>query len=140
MDPSIWSSFKDPRFLLTLSAIISTAGVAYYRLGEVELNQEEAEKHLKEFQINLAADMRQRQKETDARLAKVEVALQQPRFIRADFIEGLEKYDASRRAEAERIQKWMDDQNKFRMQMVEFATETRAATREFRGLLADLKK
>lgn len=43
------------------------------------------------------------------------------------------------RRDSDRRQEWMDDQNKFRMQMVEFAAETRHATTEMRGLIKELK-
>ena len=41
--------------------------------------------------------------------------------------------------ELDRRQAWMDDQNRFRLGMVEFAAETRHATAEMRGLIKDLK-
>lgn len=135
MEPKFANAFKDPRFLLTMVGIIATAGIAYYRLGQVEVNQKAAEKEFEDFQARFEDDQRR----TKERLRIVESKLAEPRFTLEDFTNQMKRREERQEREADRIAKWMADQNAFRLQMVEFATESRAATTELRGLIEDLK-
>ena len=139
LEPSFWDAFKDPRFLITLIAIVATAGVAYYRLGEVEENQDAAQVELKDFQNKLAIETKERKTATESRLTFLENELRRPRYTLEDDEKRMADHMRVQQRELDRRQKWMDDQNAFRLQMVEFTTESRVAIREMRGLIEELK-
>jgi hypothetical protein len=117
-----------------------TGGTAYYRLGQVELNQAKAAVEVETFKTEISSDLTRRRDIVDTRLQGVENALRDPRYTLADDEARMKSYDELLRRELDRRQTWMEEQTKFRLQMVEFATETRAATKELRGLVEDLKK
>jgi hypothetical protein len=139
MEPSFFTAFRDPRFLITLVAICGTACVAHYRLGEVEKNQAAAKIEAREFAAKLALDTKERRAEYDARLNYVERELSVPRYTLDDDEKRMAEFAERNQRELDRRQAWMDDQNRFRLGMVEFAAETRHATAEMRGLIKDLK-
>lgn len=118
LQPSFFDAFRDPRFLVTLLAILGTAFVAYYRIGQLEKNQEKYED----------------------RFIKVEDSLRAPRYTLEDDEKRMSAWTDLHQREMDRRAQWMDEQNKFRIQMVEFATESRAAIKELRGLVEELKE